>query len=159
MRRLRAGVVAASLLAVGAATAIGRPALPTSRPVGDPDPRDRQALTAVCGACHPVNLVEDNVRSYDGWQEIVRKMVEHGAKGSDEQFDRVGNYLYLTLTTINVNSAAPEDIAAILGVSPPAAQAIVARRTARKFTSLVDLAQVAGVAPAHMAARRRRIGF
>ena len=76
-------VVAATLPALARPAA---PAAPAALPIGDPDPADRQALVAVCGACHPVNLVTDNVRAYDDWRATVQTMVERGAKGSDEQY-------------------------------------------------------------------------
>lgn len=138
---------------------VARSAAPVPVPVGDPDPADRQAFVAVCGACHPASMVDGEVRSYDDWQETVRAMVERGAKGTDDQFERIDNYLYLTMTALNVNVAAAEDIAAILGIPAPAAEAIVTRRDARKFADLGDLAKVAGVPVAQLEARKRRIGF
>jgi hypothetical protein len=155
--------VGAAGFALFAALSLARTATPSaatlSEPIGDPDPKDRQALVAVCGACHPVNLVDDNIRAYDDWRETVRAMVERGAKGTDEQFARIDNYLYLSLTALNVNEAAGEDIAAILGIPTAAADAIVARRAQRKFTTIADLASVAGVPPAQLETRRKRIGF
>jgi hypothetical protein len=147
------------LAAVYVAGTTAPPAVPRAEPIGDPDPRDRQALIAVCSACHPVNLVDDNVRAYDDWQATVRAMAERGAKGTDEQFERIANYLYLSLTALKVNEAAGEDIAAILGIPAASADAIVARREKRKFASIADLAAVAGVPAGQLEARKSRIGF
>jgi hypothetical protein len=156
----KAGAAAlAVLVAVNLAQTATPPNAKRSEPVGDRDPKDRQALVAVCGACHPVNLVDDNIRSYDDWRETVRSMVDRGARGTDEQFERIDNYLYLSLTALNVNEAAGEDIAAILGIPAIGADAIVARREQRKFTSIADLASVAGVPAAQLEARKKRIGF
>lgn len=139
--------------------AFALPTLPKHLPEGDDDTVDRQALVAVCSACHPLNLVTDEVRSFDDWRATVEVMVAHGAKGTDEQFRRIDNFLYLSLTAINVNTADPEDLAAILGISDAAALAIVARRSTARFNSIVDLAKVAGVSPALLQARAERIGF
>ncbi|MDO6414334.1 helix-hairpin-helix domain-containing protein [Sphingomonas sp. BIUV-7] len=147
------------LAAIGFARTTAAPPAAHLEPIGDPDPKDRQALVAVCGACHPVNLIDDNVRSYADWQETVRSMAERGAKGTDEQFERISNYLYLSLTALNVNEAAAEDIAAILGIPAASADAVVTRRETRKFASIADLATVAGVPSGQLEARKRRIGF
>ena len=152
---MAAGGLGALVLAIG----VARSAAPVPAPIGDPDPKDRQAFVAVCGACHPASMVDGEVRSYDDWRETVRAMVDRGAKGTDEQFERIDNYLYLTMTALNVNVAAGEDIAAILGIPEAGANAVVARRDSRKFADIADLAKVAGVPVAQLEARKKRIGF
>jgi hypothetical protein len=154
---VRSGILAGGLGALIAIVGVGRSAVP--EPIGDPDPKDRQAFVAVCGACHPVSLVDGEVRSYDDWRATVQAMVDRGAKGTDEQFERIDTYLYLTMTAIDVNRAAAEDVAAILGLSTEAADRIVARRETRPFATIADLAAVAGVPVTRLDARKKRIGF
>lgn len=141
------------------AIGVARSAAPVPIPIGDPDPADRQAFVEVCGACHPVSMVDSEVRSYDHWRETVRAMVERGAKGTDTQFERIDNYLYLTMTALNVNDAASEDVAAILGITEAAAEKIVARRETKRFTDISDLAAAARVPVAQLEQRKKRVGF
>lgn len=146
-------------LGVSAAGAVAALGTTSSAPVGDPDPLDRQALVAVCGACHPVNLVEDSIRSAPDWHDTVQTMVDRGADGSDEQFTRIMRYLRLSLTSINVNDAAPAELRDVLGVDAAAAQAIVTRRRSRHFAGLADLLTVRGLNGAAILARKARIAF
>ncbi len=123
-----------------------------------PDP-DQAAFRHVCGRCHDTELVADTPRSYEDWEDTVQKMVDLGAEGSDAQFVSVMNYLYRTLTTINVNTAGAQDLAAVLHVSPEVADAIVARRTSRNFSDLADLKTMPGVDPGLVDAKAKLIFF
>ena len=103
------------------------------------DPEDRAALEAVCGNCHALSLFLDSPRSATAWRETLQKMAALGATGSDEQLRRVIVYLRRNLTLLNINTAPPEEIARVLGISESAAQAVAAKRVERKFSSLEDL--------------------
>jgi DNA uptake protein ComE-like DNA-binding protein len=58
-----------------------------------------------------------------------------------------------------VNTADADDLQAVLGVSADASAAIIARRQVRRFTSLADLASVAGIGPSAIEPKRKRIFF
>ncbi|HVY33173.1 MAG TPA: helix-hairpin-helix domain-containing protein [Caulobacteraceae bacterium] len=134
----------------------GQPTPPAPAKPADPD---EAAFRQVCGRCHDTELVADTPRSYDDWEDTVQSMIERGAKGSDAQFVSVMTYLYRTLTTINVNTAEAEDIAAVLHVGPEVADAVIARRTSRKFSDLADLKTVPGLDPALLEAKSKLIFF
>ncbi|MDB6085349.1 MAG: hypothetical protein JWN43_3230 [Gammaproteobacteria bacterium] len=121
--------------------------------------RERQSFEAVCGKCHNLQLVADTPRDLDAWQDTVQKMADRGAHGTDAQFDDVMAYLHRNLTTIDVNTADADELATVLDVPDATANAIVTRRTARKFSGLDDLKSVPGVDPSVLDAKARLIFF
>jgi hypothetical protein len=121
--------------------------------------KERQALQAVCGKCHNLEIVTDTPRSYDDWQDTIQKMVDRGARGTDAQFDAILDYLYRTLTPIDVNSADASQLQAVLNLSAPVADALIARRLVRKFSNLADLKTVTGIDPASLDAKSRLLYF
>jgi len=121
--------------------------------------REEQSLTAVCAHCHNLQMVTSTPRSYDAWHDTVQKMVDHGAKGTDDQLDDIMDYLHRTLTTIDVNSADVDELEIVLNVSETTAEAIVARRKTRKFTGLADLKSIPGVDASTVDSKARMIFF
>lgn len=147
-----AGVACGGLLTIG---------LPFARAAAPPTPQARQevAFRQVCGKCHTAEMVASTPKSFDAWQETVQAMIDHGAKGTDDQFNDVLAYLYANLTTIDVNAAPADDLKGVLGVPAPVAEAILARRAVRPFAGLDDLKSVAGVDPAALEAKAKLIFF
>jgi competence protein ComEA len=121
--------------------------------------REQRSIEIVCGKCHGLELVMDTPMGYDNWHDTVQKMVDQGADGTDEQFDDVMDYLHRTMTTIDVNHAEVGELEIVLGVPEPVANAILARRQARKFTDLADLKSVPGIDGPGLDARARLIFF
>ncbi len=121
--------------------------------------RESQSLKAVCAKCHNLQLVMDTPKSFDDWHDTVQQMVDRGASGTDEQFDDIMDYLHRTLTTINVNTAVADELEIVLSVPETTAQAIMARRSTQKFTSLADLKSVPGVEASAVDAKTRLIFF
>jgi competence protein ComEA len=121
--------------------------------------REAQSLKAVCARCHNLQIVMDTPKSYDAWHDTVQKMIDLGAKGTDDQYDDIMDYLHRTMTTIDVNSADADELALVLDTSDATAQAIVARREIRKFSGLDDLKSVPGVNGRIVDAKKRMIFF
>jgi competence protein ComEA len=121
--------------------------------------QEYHSLQMVCTRCHGLELVRDTPRSYDEWHDTVQSMVDRGATGTDQQFEDLMDYLHRTLTTIGVNNADASELEIVLGVSDRVAQAIVRRRTQRKFTSLADLESVPGTDAAALKRKARLIFF
>ncbi|HEX4267655.1 MAG TPA: helix-hairpin-helix domain-containing protein [Steroidobacteraceae bacterium] len=121
--------------------------------------QEYHSLQMVCTRCHGLELVRDTPRSYGEWHDTVQSMVDRGATGTDQQFEDLMDYLHRTLTTIGVNNADASELEIVLGVSDRAAQAIIRRRTQRKFTSLADLESVAGTDAAALRKKARLIFF
>ena len=147
---LSAGLVVPALLA--AAWAAGAPQISNQS-------REARAVIAVCGRCHDMQIVMDTPKSYDAWQETMQKMVDLGAKGTDQQYDDILDFLHRTITTIDVNSADVDELEIVLDTSPATAQAIVARREFKKFTGLSDLKTVPGIDAATVDSKARLIFF
>ena len=123
------------------------------------DKADKAAFEAICGACHATSMVI-GVRSQTEWTETVDQMVKVGAKGTDEQFDRVMRFLQRNLTKVNVNTATALEIAPVLEVSDATAQSIVRLRTVNgSYKTIEELKKVPGVDAAKLEARRDRVVF
>ena len=123
------------------------------------DAADKAAFQAVCGSCHKTSMVE-GLRTEAEWLEVVQQMVKLGAKGTDDQFDRVVRILLRDFTKVNVNTATASEIAPVLDITDDVAAAVVRRRTEKgMFQSLEDLKTVPGLDTARLEARRNRIFF
>jgi hypothetical protein len=125
----------------------------------DPLAGEEASLRAVCAKCHNLQIVMDTPMSYAGWHDTVQKMIDRGADGTDEQLEDIMDYLHRTMTTIDVNSADPDELAIVLGAPEPVVKAIVARRAMRKFKDLEDLKTVPGIDAAGVDARSRLLFF
>jgi hypothetical protein len=160
---LRAATPAAPVgSAVTAATPANVPASPGAGGAPTPDPQlahEQQTTAAVCGKCHPLELVLDIPMSYDGWHDTVQKMIDRGADATEDQLDDIMDYLHREVTTININAADVDELQIVLNVPEPVAQAIIARRTTRRFSSLEDLRSVPGVNLATLTAKAKMIFF
>jgi competence protein ComEA len=120
---------------------------------------DAATFRALCGSCHSTALVE-GLRTEEEWREEVDQMIKVGARGTEEQFQRVMRVLMRTLGRVNVNTATAPQIAAVLDLTDSAAEALVKRRAAAgKFKTLEDLKRVSGVDPARLEARKDRVIF
>jgi len=53
----------------------------------------RAALQKVCGACHSVEIVTAHGRTRAQWQENIQSMIARGAKGTEDEFKLVLDYL------------------------------------------------------------------
>ena len=123
------------------------------------DKADKAAFEGICGVCHLPSMAND-IRSQSEWRETVDQMVKVGAKGTDQEFDRVMRFLLRNLTKVNVNTATAPEIAPVLEVSDATAQAIVKRRTENgSYKTIDELKKVPGVDASKLEARRDRVVF
>jgi len=144
-------VFVAAAFALYTASALGQKA--------SPDKVDTATFRAICGTCHSIALVE-GLRTESEWRDEVDQMIKIGARGTEEQFQRVMRVLARTLTSVNVNTAEARQIAPVLDVNDDLAAALVKNRIENgKFKSLEDLKKIAGLDPVKLEARRDRIVF
>jgi competence ComEA-like helix-hairpin-helix protein len=120
---------------------------------------DMEAVEAVCGHCHTTAVFLKKPRSWDRWNDVFADMTQRGAKGTDEQLEKVTRFFLENLTLVNVNTSASEELAGVLGVSDEVAQAIIERRERRRFDNLGELRAVPGVNPDKLEERKARILF
>jgi mono/diheme cytochrome c family protein len=58
-----------------------------------PDAPNRETVQRICSACHPATIVLGRGMTREQWGSIVSNMISRGAKGSDEEFAQVVDYL------------------------------------------------------------------
>src|SRR4051795_12607249 len=58
-----------------------------------PEGSGKETTERLCGSCHGANILLSKRESRDGWSGIVEDMIQRGAKGTDEEFGEVVDYL------------------------------------------------------------------
>jgi mono/diheme cytochrome c family protein len=58
-----------------------------------PEAPNRETVQRICSACHPAQIVLGRGMTREQWGGIVSNMISRGAKGSDEEFAEVVDYL------------------------------------------------------------------
>lgn len=91
---MRYGICAALLLAA--------PIVGTAQP-----DRGREAFQKICGACHSTETVTSQRRTRAQWQENIQSMIGRGAKGTDEEFSLILDFLSLNYGATGGRGAAP----------------------------------------------------
>jgi competence protein ComEA len=131
-----------------------------------PDGEGKAATVRLCGSCHAAAIVMSRRESREGWSGVVEDMIQRGAKGSDDEFGEVVDYLVAhfpkgaPVPKINVNKADAEDIVAGLGVSDVHAKAIVKYRDEKgAFKSIDDLQKVPGIDAKAIEAKKNKLEF
>jgi competence protein ComEA len=150
-------------LALTAAAALQGLAAPAAADSAAPPPgpleREHASLQAVCARCHNLQIVMDTPMSYGAWHETVQKMIDRGADATDDQLEDIMDYLYRTMTTIDVNSAGADELSTVMDAPDAVVKAVIARRKTRRFTGLDDLKTVPGIDAAKLDARSRLLFF
>ena len=62
-----------------------------------PEAPNRETVQRICSACHPATIVLGRGMTREQWGSIVSNMISRGAKGSDEEFAQVVDYLAANL--------------------------------------------------------------
>lgn len=102
----------------------------------------------------------DTPRDYDAWRDTVQKMIDRGARGTQEEFSLVMDYLFQNMTPVDINHSDADMLMGVLHTDEKTAQAIIARRTLRPFKDLAELeGSIQGLDKAMMDAKKRMIYF
>ena len=130
-----------------------------------PDGPGRQETEKLCSQCHElarsISLRQDRA----GWEATVDKMVTLGAKGTDQEFNAVLDYLSTNfageqLPKLNVNKARAIEFESRLSLKRSEAAAIIAYRDKNgPFKSIEDLKKVPGVDTAKIESKKDRLAF
>jgi competence protein ComEA len=108
-----------------------------------PDGEGKQVFMNKCGQCHDLEYATANRHTRGQWGGILRQMVDMGAVLTDEDRASIVEYLTRNFGKISVNTAPPEEIESVLGVSSRDAKAIVSYRLEHgPFQSLDELKKV-----------------
>jgi competence ComEA-like helix-hairpin-helix protein len=129
------GVIA--ILSVTIARAAGRQ---------DGDDHSATAFKRVCSSCHDAERILAARRTRTQWEEIIEKMIERGAEGTEDDFNAAEQYLLRVSGRVNVNRAVSADLVAVLGLTQKDADAIAEHRKAHgDFKDFDDLCKVPGI--------------
>lgn len=125
-----------------------------------PDGEGKKELKKVCATCHPVEQVVARRRTEKGWEQSVEEMVARGAKGTDDELDKIVAYLSAHFGKVNVNTATGPEMEKVLGLTDKEAQAIVAYREHNgKIKDFEQLTKVPGVSADKLREKRGWIAF
>jgi mono/diheme cytochrome c family protein len=70
-----------------------------------PDAPNRETVQRICSGCHPAQIVLGRGMTREQWGGIVSNMISRGAKGSDEEFAQIVDYLATNLPPITPGTA------------------------------------------------------
>ena len=131
-----------------------------------PEGPGKAATVKLCGTCHGAEIVMNRRESFEGWNAVVVDMIQRGAKGSDEEFGEVVDYLVehfpktAPAAKIHVNKASAKELATGLGIPEEQGEAIVQHREAKgTFKNVDDLRKVPGIDAAAIDAKKSRLQF
>jgi competence protein ComEA len=130
-----------------------------------PDGPGKDTLVKVCSTCHEANRVAAFRLTRDGWAATVDDMKWRGAKGSDEEFAAIVEYLATNFLgeaapKLNMNRATSVELESVLSLLRKEAAAVIAYRTRiGGFKSIDDLKKVPGVDFKKIEAAKDRIVF
>jgi competence ComEA-like helix-hairpin-helix protein len=115
-----------------------------------PDGRGKDLVQSSCTDCHSVDRIMAQRLDEDGWNAIVREMIESGAAINPNDMKAIVSYLAKNFgpgMKININKAGNEEIGGVLKLTPAEAAAIVQYRTQHgSFKDLTELEKVNGLA-------------
>jgi competence protein ComEA len=130
-----------------------------------PDGPGKTETEKICTQCHELERSISLRQDHAGWQATIDKMVTLGAKGTDQDFQMVVDYLAKNyagdeVPRINVNKARAIELESGLSLRRSEAAAIIEYRTKHgDFQSIEDLKKVPGVDVAKIEAKKDRLTF
>ncbi len=128
-----------------------------------PDAPGKDETVRMCSTCHEVERATSVRLNREGWQDTIAKMVDLGAKASDEERAKVLNYLAEHFKgeaprPLNLNTATAVELESIVGLLRKESAAWIAhRKTSGPCKSLDDFTKVPGVPFKKIDERRDRL--
>lgn len=125
----------------------------------------KAAARKICVQCHEYERSVAPRQNRAGWQATMEKMIALGAKGTQQEFDSILDYLAATypadeVPKLNVNEARAIELESALSLPRSQAAAIVQYRTKNgDFKSIEDLKKVPGIDAAKIEAKKDRLVF
>jgi competence protein ComEA len=95
-----------------------------------PDGPGKAELQKVCGACHQAERSASVRLTREGWEGVIGDMIQRGAKGSDEEFAAVLDYLSKHFLgdaprPLNINKATNVDLESVGGLTRKESAAVL----------------------------------
>ena len=130
MKRAPSYLIAVAALAfLLAASSVAQSAAQQPATSADTDPA-HELFIQTCNRCHDAARITALRRTKTEWEEVINKMIERGATGSEDDFQTVFGYLRRHYGKVYINSASSEEITTTLALSDKDADAVVAFRKA-----------------------------
>src|SRR3982751_4301265 len=154
-----------ALLAVAVAGACLLAVSPASAQVALPDGPGKEQMVKICGMCHEPQRAASIRLTRDGWEATIGDMIARGAKGSDEDFQAILDYLAKNFLgeaarPLNVNTATSVELESVLLLLRKEAAAVIAYREKNGlFKSVEDLKKVPGIDAKKIEAQKDRLYF
>jgi competence protein ComEA len=126
-------------------------AAPSSGQVTLPDGPGKEQMIKVCGLCHEPQRAASIRLTREGWDATIADMIARGARGTDEEFQAVLDYLSTyflgeAARPLNVNTATAIDLESVLLLLRKEAAAVIAYREKNgPFKSIEELKKVPGI--------------
>jgi len=136
-----------------------------SAQAGLPDGPGKEQLVKICGQCHEPQRAASIRLTREGWEATIGDMIARGAKGSDEDFQAIldylaKNYLGEAARPLNVNTATSVELESVLLLLRKEAAAVIAYREKNGlFKSVEDLKKVPGIDAKKIEAQKDRLYF
>ncbi len=116
-----------------------------------PEGPGKAELVKVCGTCHQAERSAAVRLTREGWEAVVSDMIARGAKGTDEEFTAILNYLSThflgeAARPLNINRATNVELESVAGLTRKEAAALLKwRGDVGACKSLDDLKKVPGL--------------
>jgi competence protein ComEA len=130
-----------------------------------PDGPGKDQMIKVCGPCHEPQRAASIRLTREGWEATIGGMIARGAKGTDEDFQTILDYLSTHFLgeaerPLNVNTANALDLESVLLLPRRQAAATIAYREKHgPFKSVEDLKKVPGIDVKKIEAQKDRLYF
>jgi competence protein ComEA len=129
-----------------------------------PDGVGKNTFLGTCSKCHSPENVIGHGQDANGWTQAIYKMIQYGAKDSNEDFGAIVYYLSHHFgpppDKVDVNTATTMDLRNWLSFTKKQADAIAAyRKQHGDFKSIDDLKKVSGIDPKMIDADKGRLVF
>ena len=130
---------------------------PSSSPTDDPA---AELFSQMCSRCHDGARITAIRRTKSEWEDVLTKMIERGATGSEEDFLTVFGYLRRHHGKVYINTATLDEITTSLGLSQKDADAILAYRKAHgSFADFEAVKKVPDIDVKTLDAHRDAVAF
>jgi competence protein ComEA len=130
-----------------------------------PDGPGKDVVVKVCGTCHEANRAAALRLTREGWEQTVADMRWRGAKGTDEEFAQIVEYLATNFlgeapAKLNMNRATSVELESVVLLLRKEAAALIAYRDkVGGFKTIDDIKKAPGVDFKKIVAAKDRISF